>query len=240
MSAGKTIQRAAKRLGLQVQRYHPHKDPYRQLVKICSDHNCGALIDVGANDGEFVASIIEAGYQGPVISVEPLPDAWERLSKRASGHSNWTIARPMALGGAPGRSEINVSKNSVSSSLLDVLAASTNAAPESAYQGKQEIEISTVDDLCKESQLSGAVALKLDVQGYEGHVLDGVQESLPQIEVIMSEMSLTPVYAGAPTFLELYQRIEGMGFRCVGVWPTFTDRVSLRTLQVDAIFERQR
>ncbi|MDA8893893.1 hypothetical protein N9I93_00205 [Amylibacter sp.] len=81
----------------------------------------------------FGSSIRAFGFEGSIISFEPLPDAHILLQKAAASDALWTVAERMAIGDSEGDVTINVSKNSVSSSILPILNSHVEAANESAY-----------------------------------------------------------------------------------------------------------
>lgn len=78
------------------------------------------VIDVGANAGQFARLLREGlAYQGWIISIEPLPDAFAILRAKAAGNDKWSILN-LALGDGDVVLPLNVSDNSVSSSILPV------------------------------------------------------------------------------------------------------------------------
>src|SRR3546814_4488279 len=103
----------------------------------------------------------------------------------------------MALGAETGTATINVSENLASSSLLDVEARSVEALRETGYTGTEEIVVRTLDEVV-EPDWRRPLALKIDTQGFELEVLKGAQQTLADIPAILLEMSLTPLYKGAP------------------------------------------
>ncbi|MDX1547792.1 MAG: FkbM family methyltransferase, partial [Rhodothermales bacterium] len=80
--------------------------------------------------------------------------------------------------------------------------------------------------------------LKLDVQGYERHVLDGAARALPQILGLQLEMSLVPLYDGETPFHEMLTVLDGLGFTLMSVEPVHADARTGQLLQVDGIFFR--
>jgi hypothetical protein len=54
----------------------------------------------------------------------------------------------MALGDASGEIDIHVSVNSVSSSVLPMLSAHRQAAPDSAYVATEKVMLNRLDDVC--------------------------------------------------------------------------------------------
>ena len=233
--------KAAKSRGIVLDRFRPHMDKFHVLGRLCRDHDCSLILDVGANDGGFARDMFTAGWERPIISVEPLEDPWRAIHAASMGRSNWTVTQRMCLGDRDGYTSFNVAANSVSSSVLDVLPKSIESNADTRYVEKVEVPIRKLDSLAgADEQLYAAkrFALKLDVQGFEGAVLDGAVATLPRIPVLIAEMSLSPLYAGAPSFEELYSRLIAAGYTCSGIYPGFTDPASMRMLQVDGIFER--
>src|SRR6185437_13227556 len=86
------------------------------------------VLDVGANVGQYGSALRSSGFDGRIVSCEPLPDAHAALSRRCASDPMWT-ALPTAVGAEPGTVSINVSANSYSSSVLPMLAAHLDAAP---------------------------------------------------------------------------------------------------------------
>ena len=80
--------------------------------------------------------------------------------------------------------------------------------------------------------------LKLDVQGYELVTLRGGTESLPRLFGVQAELSLVPLYEGAPLWLEVIEFMTDRGFRVVGLEPGYADPKTGEMLQADGIFIR--
>ena len=223
--------------GFDVVRYDPINDPDRRLVKLCDSYGAVMLLDVGANTGQFAQRMLRAGARS-IVSFEPLSGPYAMLTEAARGYHQWSVAPRCALGAAEGTADMNIAGNSESSSLLPMLQRHVEALPISAYTGTENVNVLRLDDFVKTNLAGydGAFALKLDVQGFEGSVLDGAAQTLPRVTVIYTEMSLCPLYENSPTFIDLYARIVGSGFRCVGISPGFIDRERGEVLQVDATF----
>jgi hypothetical protein len=120
-----------------------------------------------------------------------------------------------------------------------MLAAHSNAAPESVYQGKETVPLTTLD-LMLPTYLEQASApfLKIDTQGYEWQVLDGAKQVLPKIRGIMMEISFIPLYGDQRLWRECVDRLQADGFTLWSLEPVFVDPVNGRTLQMDALFFR--
>jgi FkbM family methyltransferase len=207
----------------------------RQLLKAL---NVDLVIDVGANDGEYGAELRKIGYRGPIISFEPLLEPFQRLSRRTDRDPQWHAVRS-AIGPSPGRADLNVAANrGASSSFFPMLQEHVDEAPEATYVGTEEVVIQRLDEACLENVLRArATFLKADVQGYELQVLESATGILPNIVGLQLEMSLVPLYAGAPTFMAIIEGTSALGFDLVGIEPGFV-AADGRLLQADGLFER--
>jgi FkbM family methyltransferase len=234
------FQKLIRTLGYDVRRYQPSRDPFCRLQLALRRHQIGVVLDVGANIGQFAKMLRKAGYRGRIISFEPLSDAHATLVRTAQKDALWTVASRCALAAKHGETEINIAANSQSSSILDMLERHVAGAPESKYMGKETVTMITLDSFFdNEPDMTGtAIALKIDAQGYEAEVLAGLNRWSDNVEVILAELSLTPLYQGETRFIELYRVMEDRGYRCTSIEAGFTDPNTYEVLQVDAIFER--
>ncbi len=198
------------------------------------------VLDVGANTGQYGRTLRGIGYEGLIVSFEPLAAAHKELTVAAGGDGNWLVAPRAALGSAKGSIEINVSGNSVSSSVLPMNEAHLSVAPKSRYVATQTVALERLDDLLP-SIFSGPgpVFLKLDAQGYEEEVLKGATGILSRVVAIQMEISLIPLYEGAPSLVHLLSAMRDLGFELFQVVPGFRDVTTGQLLQLDGIFVRQ-
>lgn len=196
------------------------------------------VLDVGANVGQYAAGLRAAGYAGRIVSFEPLAGSYEQLAGQASRDPLWETRR-VALGAEPFRGEINVSANTESSSLMPMADAHAAAAPQSAYVGREQVEVVPLDQVRGEL-LSGddRVWLKADVQGYELSVLAGAAATLSQVHAMELELSLVRLYQGAPLVEEVIARARELGFVLVAVEDVFNDPRTGHTLQYAGTFVR--
>ena len=91
-----------------------------------------------------------------------------------------------ALGDHNGFVDINISKNSVSSSILPMLSSHFEAENNSVYIGREKTPIITLDSVAKKylTQSSNCF-IKIDTQGYEWQVLDGAINTLKNSKGIL-------------------------------------------------------
>jgi len=198
------------------------------------------VLDVGANRGQFGIELREYGFEGKIISFEPLSAAHEKLTRAAAGDDDWIVAERAAIGDEPGEAEINVSGNSVSSSLLPLEQIHLDIAPCSAYVGKEKVEVKRLDEAVKPYAADGAkFYLKADTQGFERHVLEGAAGILADCEAIELELSCIPTYTGCMLFGEGFDYLRERGYRLYSTYYVLQDRQSGEMLQMNAFFTRE-
>ena len=233
------IRRTANRFGVDIHRHRPMESLTGRLSAMLKHHNVSVLLDVGANVGQFAMAIREAGYEGRLVSFEPLQEAHAELLQASGGDPEWVIAPRVAIGADEGEVEMNVAGNSFSSSIMEVLPDHVKAAPDSVRVSVERAPLATLDiaasDYVHEDE---ATFIKIDTQGYEGQVLDGATDVLSGAAGLHVELSFVPLYDGQPLFDEMVKRINDAGFSLWGIWSGIHDPESGRMLQVDGTFFR--
>lgn len=197
---------------------------------------CDLVVDVGANAGQYGQLIRSLGYRGSLLSFEPEERTFAALQRVSADDARWEVRR-CALADHSGSAWLNVSANSVSSSLLTIRDEHVAAAPASVVERLDEVPLSTVDDQLTTSA-NRKTWLKMDVQGAEMAVLRGARETLRSTEVIQAELSLRPLYEDQTDYLELLTSLRGEGFVVVHLLPGFRNRATKHLLQVDVLAVR--
>jgi FkbM family methyltransferase len=230
------VRRLLRRLGVDLVRYDERHSAELRRRSVLAGLGIDVVIDVGANDGPYAAALRADGFAGRIISFEPQAEAFARLERRASDDPLWE-ARRCAAGAERGRATLNVSGNSSSSSLLAIEERHVSSAPESAFVASETVDVVRLDDL----DLVGAedrALLKLDVQGYELEALHGAEQTLERVVAVDTELSLVPLYQGAPLLPEVMSYLLQRGFKLVGLEPVFLDPADGAVLQLDGLFVR--
>jgi FkbM family methyltransferase len=194
------------------------------------------VIDVGANVGQYAESLREVGYQGEIVSLEPLSAPYQQLVAAAAADPRWKTQRT-AVGARPGELRIHVSEASIFSSALPVLST-TVAASRDAQSVRDEIApMTTLDELLAGTAMD-STAIKIDVQGFERDVLEGASETLSRVAFVEMELSPRPVYDDQMLIVEALERLEAAGLVLAVVENLFRDVDSGRSLQFNGIFVR--
>ena len=109
------IKKLIRYLGFDLMRYNPQSTINARILKFLSTYNIDAVLDVGANIGQYALWLWESGYKGRIISFEPLLEVYQHLLINSKKDLNWIIVPRMALGNEEGEKFINIASNYVSS-----------------------------------------------------------------------------------------------------------------------------
>lgn len=201
--------------------------------------NC--VLDVGANRGQYATMLRHFGYTGRIVSVEPLPDVYEELSRAASSDSNEWRTLNVALGAEEGIKQFNVYSARDLSSFLSPAADMGDAVLGSDIVAVRNVRVTTVDRILGEA-VSGIdsprVFLKMDTQGYDVEVINGAMESLGSILALQTELSVIPLYERMPNYVAALAHFHALGFTPTGFFNVVGHRLTRRTIEFDAILVR--
>lgn len=205
-------------------------------IKLFKNYNIDVVIDVGANIGQFGGELRNLGYKGQIISFEPTSDAFSKLKKNAQNDALWQIHN-YSLGDFDGESTINISKNSVSSSLLNNLPQLVESAPSAVFVSTETIQVKKLDSIFSNFNIEGKnIYLKIDTQGYEYKVIQGANNSLEKIVGLQVEMALIPTYEENVSFHDLSQILIEKKFNITSIESGYYDKTSGKLLEVDGVF----
>jgi FkbM family methyltransferase len=195
------------------------------------------IIDIGANEGQFIDKISKILPDVNIYSFEPLKDSFIKLEKKISGKENIT-AFNFALGDEEKENIINRNEYSPSSSLLELTDLHKNAFPVTKKVKEEIIYIKVLDKIVKELELKKKVFLKIDVQGYELNVLRGAENTIKDVDIILIETSFYELYKDQPLFGDIYNFLSNKGFNYAGSLEQLYDARDGKILQADSIFIR--
>lgn len=164
------------------------------------------FLDIGANVGYYTAlALPRIGSTGRVIALEPDPENFHYLQAtiRANRAAN-VIAIPKAAGAAAGS--------------MKMYTSSTNRGDNRLYantwsDGSCDVEVCTIDDLLHELGIGAVDLIKMDVQGFEGHVLEGMKETIRRSPNLTAMIEFWPFglqSAGTPpeAFLNQLEQLD--------------------------------
>ena len=240
MGIGSYIKHGLLRAGWDLVRLPNSNSEFGTALRLIRASGASAVVDVGANTGQYATEILATTRQIRVISFEPLQQAHELLVQRARQEPRWIIAERMALGTEEGTINLNVAGNFVSSSILPMHDTHRAAAPQSVYTGTQKVAIRRLDSAVKpHCSRDDVLYLKIDTQGYESQVMAGATGVMDQIGAIQLELSFVELYEGQLLAFDMMKRIQNLGYKLFGIAPEFRDTKSGELLQANGYFLKQ-
>lgn len=214
---------------------YPNLD-LRRRKKLLSHQNITKIFDVGANSGQYALQTFDLNFKGQIISFEPVKSTFQSLELKTKKNANWQ-AYNFGLGNKNEQLEINLSQNTFSSSLLDILPSHVKSAPDSKTVGIETVTIKKLDSIFNDFvNKKDVVLLKIDVQGFEKKVLEGAEESLNKIHGIQIEMSIEELYKEEVLFLDMITYLKSLGFNLHSLENGFYNEETGKLLQVDGLF----
>jgi FkbM family methyltransferase len=172
-----------------------------------------AFLDVGSSRGQFtVPAAIKVGPRGLVIAIEPHSSACRELEANARlNHISNVRVFNVALGDRRGEALLSWEEGSEPSLLrgLSTQIPSASASSPGPGSGSAVATVATGDELLELERLPVPAAIKIDVEGYEYHVLRGLEATLRNraCKLICCEIhpSFLPVGITPETILDFTQ-----------------------------------
>lgn len=202
-------------------------------IRFCAP---AALLDVGANKGQFSTAVRGLFPSARIDAFEPLPAAADTYARVFAGDDRTRLHRS-AIGAKAGRAVFHVADREDSSSLLPV-GEGQRAAFGVGEARQIEVEVAPLGDLVDVAALPHPIMLKIDVQGAELQVLEGIV-ALAAIDSVYVELSFVELYEGQALFEDVRAFLTAHGFSLRGVFnQAFTE--AFGPTQADCLFTRDR
>lgn len=204
---------------------------HKTLMDFLVARRADLVVDVGANEGQFGASLRKAGYSGRILSFEPLVGPFARLAAAARLEPPWEVEN-IGLGEVDGETDMNVSETSVYSSLR-TLAETSARFPGAETVGQEKIRLRPLDQALAGRDL-GRPFLKLDTQGFEREVLLGARETLARFLGVVMELPIGHLYQGVWNIEEAIGFMRSRGFVLSNFIPVGFEGIDV--FEVDCVF----
>ena len=202
-----------------------------------------SIVDVGANEGQFILKLLKMGFKGSIFSFEPVTDAYKKLLINVAKNKkrvSWHVFEKCGLGSKNFSQDIFVSKNSESSSLLKILPKHTNLKPLSKIISTEKINIKILDSFYDDvEKLDKNIFLKIDAQGYELEILKGAEKTLKLITALVVEVSLVKLYEKQPLWLDIVNFLKERNFIVWSVDRVMGDIRTGESYQLDITFAKE-
>lgn len=139
------------------------------------------FLDIGANIGYFSALALEVLEKGSIIALEPDPENFRFLERTIAANPS-KADRVRCINKAAADRNGTFQLHTSSSNRGDNRLYSNDRS-----EGSVEVEVCTIDSLLESIGISSVDFIKIDVQGFEGHVFRGMRrilQSSPNLTVL--------------------------------------------------------
>lgn len=202
-------------LGLPQTRLNPDWSILAPIGPLYTPHT---ILDIGAHKGWFFHCWQDWCPQAEVHAFEPYPESFE-ATQRLYGNDPRVHLQQVGVGEEPGELAFHVLNDSkVSNSFLPPQREAWEQVRYGTGAVTQiRVPVTTVDTYVQSQQLERIYLMKIDVQGYEMHLLRGAQQSLPRVDYILVEAGIQRLYEGAPRFSEVFEYLTARGFHLMSL-----------------------
>lgn len=184
-----------------------------RLLKKLGTINPKIVFDVGANVGEYAGLVATNCPTAKIYSFEPVKATFDLLrqaakdTKRIVPYNNGFFKENTTR-------EINLYDSNAHSSLYDVFESNAQAAR------SETIQLIKGDDFMAEHQISKIDFLKLDVEGAEMGVLEGLEQAFQQGKIRMVQFEYgAPNIVSHHLLFDFYQFFKRHGFIVGKLYP---------------------
>jgi FkbM family methyltransferase len=244
MSVVTVLDTVAQQVGLRLISSWRLKDWHfgQHTARVLRQYDIDVILDVGANRGQYRDFLRnEVGYEGWICSFEPQSSLVAQMQQRAGGDARWQVTRA-ALGREPGTLPLRITAQDMFSSLLpartDAVAKMTAYNTTARTEDVPVMPLRSIWPSLRQAHSVSRGFLKIDTQGFDLEVLAGAGDALADILLIQSELSVQPLYEGAPSYLETIRVLGDLGYELSGMHPVSWD--GARLVEFDGLFARRR
>jgi FkbM family methyltransferase len=169
------------------------------------------VVDIGANIGYY--ALLESrlvGKTGRVYAIEPAPDNFKRLRANIAlnNYANIEVFQ-LAVGNKNGKEKLYLS---ASPNLHNLLGIEGKTGKSKTYIGAIDIETVTLDEFLKDKKPPDLV--RMDVEGYEYHITEGMKKTLGEARnlAVFMELHLSTMKTAGLNIAEMFETFYHAGF----------------------------
>lgn len=200
---------------------------YRRLYQ--SGFRPGAIIDIGAYQGEWTREVASIFPKTPALMIEARSEESPHLDRTVAELSDVSYA--IAMLGSHQSDAVKFVVSATGSSLFEERS--------DAPRTYRDIPMRRLDDVIADNpKLKAPFFLKLDVQGAELEVLRGGVAALENSEIVQLEVPFLPYNEGAPTAAEVINFMDASGFAPFDI-SGFIRPDGINLAQADIIFAKK-
>lgn len=229
-----------------------------KTLKYLIKETCPVIFDVGANVGATLDEFRQWWPNSEIHCFEPQQECWEELEKRANQYTTGKVViNRYATGnilnehaafyshdissGISGFNKINLhSQDSIH--LNRLLKSDTRALHtyEESLNHERSVKIARLDRYMDESRIRRVNLLKIDTQGFEPEVLEGLGQRLSDVDVVITELMFYDYYERRLSFSDIERVLLPAEFCLYDISHIAKNPMNGRTDWVDVIYVHER
>jgi FkbM family methyltransferase len=210
------LRSALQRRGVDLIRYPAGTVDGRSFVIVAQRLGVDVAVDIGANRGQYARLIRARGFDGRIVSFEPVQATFDRLTAESASDPLWEAHR-YALGSTAERRPITVPALSEGSSFQAPSPLANRLGGYGGYQ--EEVEVVRLDGIFDELVGGERAMLKIDTQGWDLAVVQGAESVLDRIVAAQLELPIRSFYVDVPDLTESLVEMGELGFAPLSVEP---------------------
>lgn len=214
-----------------------------QILRSIQHHNIDFVFDIGANKGQYAKELFIMGYEGKIVSIEPVKESFKLLLKEVEVGKirgwNWGVYPRCAVGKINNTDFINVADHLELSSFMNYNPTENIGRLKLNYVDREEVDVKCFDNIFNKfykAKDNLKYFLKLDVEGYEGEIFEGMKSSWDKLGGIQVEVILTKLWKKGKSYDKIIKLIESKGFKLFAIHSIANQEETGKTLALDLIF----
>jgi FkbM family methyltransferase len=216
------------------------------------------ILDVGANVGTTLDEFKRWWPGAQMHCFEPQEECWPELERRAAAFApgdvriNKCAAGNLAVEQATfyshdissvisGFHKVNLdSLDSIQLSRVVEAGSAAKREYERTLNHERTVRVIRLDDYLAEASIEHVHLLKMDTQGFEPEVLDGLGARLSDVDIVVTELMFYDYYERSLSFSSLERFLLPAGFRLYDISHIAKNPMNGRTDWVDVIYVHER
>ncbi len=235
------IKNGAQACGVVVSKKPPPGSFERHLRDYLSQMQINVVLDVGAFVGNYALQLRKIGYQGRIISFEPVPASYKKLSQVMGKDPLW-VGYPFGLSDENRDALMNTHSSGDFNSLLTLREDVEHAyVLDPSCRGQANIQLKRLDAVLPqliEKVESPRIFMKVDTQGHDLSVLKGASGVVDSILGFQSELPAVKLYEDMPSMATLLDYYGSCKFVPIGFYPVNTFCNLQVSPEFDVLFNR--
>ena len=198
------------------------------------------VIDVGANTGQTIEQILQLNENVTIHSFEPTPELFGMLLSKYTSNQNLKILN-VALGNQEDNINFFISDYSPTNSILEpnvelYKGLGHTLSDTLSHSKKLVVKQITFDNYYKTNLNDKIIDIfKTDTQGYDFFVLQGAEQTLEHIKMIVVELQFLEFYKNSPNFSKIINYLYQHGFYLYSIYDINKVKVN-QWIECNALF----